>query len=340
MPSDFFDSRCNWNKVNDFLSTNLQCVLTYCTNATTDPNAGQNYNLVMGGGSSDMNYNTLGKFQDRTPLGKLVIYPCLQWDQNSSDAYNAYRLENNTNFKSQADGGITVLCGTDGLYKYPSAWPQCSQNVTCQDPATNADVQYAQIVGTPTNFTYMSQLSYNCKDKRKYVKITSSSDPLSSAVTSTCLWRKLYNVTASSLTCTLHHCAHPYNDNGSFAPPPPENNLLLVEDARTLSSFVPFGSSIVFNCSGGTYIESNQTDPTQTQVFVQCLTTVATYSTPTITNTYVFNLSLPAVKTYQPGLWPNCTGTVRCGQPPAPTVNGSLTWINSPDLQVQYCVAC
>jgi hypothetical protein len=255
-----------------------------------------------------------------------------------SDAYNAYRLENSTNFKAQADGGITVACGVDGQYKYPTSWPQCSQNISCQDPATTTDVQYTPVAGTPTNFSYMSQLSYTCIDKRKYIKLTRSADPLTPTIISTCLWKKTYNITASDLTCTLHHCAHPYNDSGGFPPPPASNNLFLVEDSMTMNSLVPFNSYITFNCTANMFIENNQTDPTQNQVFVPCLPTVALYNTPPITSTYIYNISMPAFKSYQPGQWPNCTTTVKCGQPPSPTLNGSVVWIAGAELQVLYCV--
>jgi hypothetical protein len=330
IPAETISATCTWYKNYTLVPADLECILTYCSNATTSPNINNNYNLVLGGTSSDINYQTLGFYQDRTPLTKTIFYPCLRFDRSS----NYYRLENLTDFQNQADTGINVTCGSDGFYKYPSVWPQCSVNITCQDPGITADLQIAQVPGTPTSFSYLSQMVFNCVDKRKYLKIAGTTNPLAPNIISTCLWRKLYNVTANQLVCILDHCAHPYNDNGNFPPPPPENNLFLVEDSRTASSFVPFSSYILFNCSSGTYIETNQTDPTQTQVFVQCLPTVASYNTPTITNTYVYNTSLPAAKSFRPGQWPNCTSTVKCGQPPAPPINGSITWINGFTNQV------
>ena len=329
-PAETIATSCTWYKNYTLVPDDLECILTYCSNATTDPNTNQNYNLVLGGNPSDLNYLTLGNYQDRTPLTKTIFYPCVRFNMNS----NYYRLENLTDFQYQADGGINVTCGFDGLYKYPATWPQCSANITCQDPGITTDLLIAQVPGTPKSFYYLSQMAFTCVDKRKYMKISSSSSSLVASITTICLWRKQYNVTASQLTCSLHHCAHPYNDNGSFVPPPLENNLVLVEDYRTASSFVPYSSYITFNCSSGTYIETSQTDPTQTQVFVQCLPNVATYNIPTITNTYVYNTSLVAAKSYQPGFWPNCTSTVKCGQPPAPPVNGSITWMNGITNQV------
>jgi hypothetical protein len=274
----------------------------------------------------------LGKFNDRTPLNSTIFYPCLNFNGTS----NFYRLENLTDFQTQADTGITVSCGANGLYNYPAVWPPCSANITCQDPGLTADLQTQAVPGTPTSFSYLSQLSFSCVDPRKYLKITSSAAALAPKIVSTCLWRKLYNVTANQLTCTLHHCANPYVDVGGFAPPPTQNNLVLLQDSRVTSSLVPFNSYLTFNCANGMFIESNQTDPSQNQVFVQCLSSTATYSIPPLTNTYVYNVSLPAVKTYVAGAWPNCTSTVVCGQPPAPPVNGSITWLyGSSDYQVR-----
>ncbi len=332
-PAEYIEATCTWYTNYTYSPANLQCVLTYCSNATTEPNTKYNYNLVLGGGKGDINYNTLGLYGDRTPLNKSIFYPCLNYNWSS----NYYRLENLTDFKQQADTGITVSCGPNGLYNYPAVWPPCSINITCQDPGLTSDLQLQAVPKTPTNMSYLSQMSFSCTDPRKYVKIAASSNAVPAAsITTTCLWRKLYNVTASQLSCTLHHCGHPYTDPGGFSAPPDANNLLLVEDARLKNSNVPFSSYITFNCSSGMYIESNQTEPSRSQVFVQCLPTVATYNIPPLTSTYVYNMSVPAAKTYVGGAWPNCTATIVCGQPPPMPVNGTITWLYD---SVQYQVS-
>jgi len=324
-PKETISANCTWYSNYTLTPADLQCVLTYCTNATTLPNTNNNFDLVLNASSlTDINFNTLGRFADRTPLRASIFYPC----KNYNSTNNMYRIENLTDFQSQADIGINVTCNANGVYNYPTSWPQCSANITCADPGITADLHVAEFPGTITNFSYLSQQVFTCLDKRKWLKIaTAISSPLVANIVSTCLWRKLYNVTADQLICSLHHCANPYLDDGGFAPPPPENNLILVQDMQINSSLVPFSSYITFNCSGGTFIETNQTDPTQTQVFVQCLPKVATYNIPTITNTYVHNVSMPAEKSYMAGAWPNCTNTVLCGQPPLPPTNGSVTWL-------------
>jgi hypothetical protein len=271
-----------------------------------------------------MNYNSLGQYGDRTPLNKSIFYPCLNYNRT----INTYRLENLTDFQHQSDIGITVNCGPSGLYNYPPVWPPCSANITCQDPGLTANLQLQAVAGTPTNLSYLSQMSFSCVDPRKYVKIAANpSAVLAARITTTCLWRKQYNVTAAQLTCTLHHCGHPYTDPGGFSPPSAQNNLILVEDSRLTNSYVPFSSYITFNCSSGMYIESNQPEPSQSQVFVQCLPSVATYNIPPLASTYVHNMSVPAVKTYVAGAWPNCTITVFCEQPPPAPLNGSIAWL-------------
>ncbi len=338
-PMDTIAANCTWYTNYTLIPADLQCVLTYCTNATTFPNENNNFDLILNATSSlDINFNTLGKFFDRTPLKASIFYPCKNYILTS----NTYRLENLTDFQSQADIGINVTCNTSGVYNYPATWPQCSANITCTDPGITEDLLLSEVPGTPTSLSYLSQQVFTCADKRKWVKIaTAISSPLTPNIVSTCLWRKLYNVTAKQLICTLHHCANPYLDDGGFAPPPPENNLILIQDAQINSSLVPFGSYITFNCTSGTFIETNQTDPSQTQVFVQCLSTTATYNIPTITNTYVHNISLVAAKSYVQGAWPNCTSTVLCGQPPLPPTNGSVIWLyGSPEYQVMLLPFC
>ena len=73
---------------------------------------------------------------------------------------------------------------------------------------------------------------------------------------------------------------------------------------------------------------------------MQCLPTVATYNIPLITNTYIYNTSQPAVRSFKTGKWPNCTSTVVCGQPPAPPVNGTITWITGTTNQVKGYFLC
>jgi hypothetical protein len=324
-PTDTIPATCTWYTNYTLTPADLQCVLTYCTNATTLPNTNNNFDLALNATSLlDINYNTLGRFADRTPLRASIFYPCKNYNWPS----NTYRIENLTDFQSQADTGINVTCNANGVYNYPATWPQCSANITCADPGITPDLEVAEVPGTPTSLSYLSQQTFTCVDKRKWLKIAAAtSSPLAANIVSTCLWRKLYNVTADQLICTLHHCANPYTDDGGFSPPPPQSNLILVQDSRINSSFVPFNSYITFNCSSGMYIETNQTDPSQTQVFVQCLSSTATYNIPTITNTYVHNVSVAAAKSYVAGAWPTCASTVLCGQPPPPPVNGSITWL-------------
>ena len=64
------------------------------------------------------------------------------------------------------------------------------------------------------------------------------------------------------------------------------------------------------------------------QVYVQCMTSTGTYKTPVVSSNYVYNLTRPASSLYQAGKWPNCTTTIKCGQPPDAPMNGSIQWLS------------
>lgn len=98
---------------------------------------------------------------------------------------------------------------------------------------------------------------------------------------------------------------------------------------------VTFGTKIQYKCQGTQYIEMpeptyNQLDPEQNVFEIACLDT-GVYDTPPLND--------------KP--WPNCTQTVRCGQPPDKPVNGrvngtdghdgTIAWLNNaPSLRDTY----
>ena len=96
-------------------------------------------------------------------------------------------------------------------------------------------------------------------------------------------------------------CGHPHDDPGSHLPPPPEYQLSLVElpDWK-----VTFNDTIRYNCDPNTWIENDTLPhPKENHLDVACLNVLGTYDIPDV--------------------WPNCTETVRCGQPPDPTPDGT-----------------
>ena len=146
---------CLWSTNYTFLPSTLECVLTYCDNASTDSNdSGSNYNFIWDG--------------LRVPLGEKVLYPCQE----------GMRVENTTEWKSEASKGSMVVCGEDGEFQYPEEWPQCSDTITCgpplpvpgNDPRLNTSAPPATITWlVPLDPEELSQ----CTEK-----VTCASDPL------------------------------------------------------------------------------------------------------------------------------------------------------------------
>ena len=272
-----------WYRNYSLVPADLECVLAYCDNPVSLPNSnGANYNFTWDGALL-------------TNLSHTIFYPCL----------DNHRLENDTISKYDADAGVSVVCGVEGEYLYPSSWPQCSPSVTCQDPGNSSHVLRTYQSGS--GLAYWSVLRYVCEDPRKWIKAAESSS-LSAALETRCEWRKTFPLDGSSLVCTIHHCRHPHDEPGNHQPPPPENKISLVERNNW---DVGFGENILYRCDSNTYIESEEIDPGQTELAVACLVDVGEYDTPV----------------RQGNSWPNCTETVLCGPPPLPPVNGSREWL-------------
>ena len=200
---------------------------------------------------------------------------------------------------------------------------------------------------------------WKCKDRRYTLKGKGTSDTTTATITATCRWNETYSLIPADLECVLTYCGHPHlYATGSHAPPPVGNYLDLVtpstfptndsydiyatQDAPgnvSLTWHLIFGTKINYTCQGTKHIEMPdppELDPSQTVFSVECLDT-GVYNTPVLNNK----------------LWPNCTQTVRCGQPPDMPANGrvngtdghngSITWLNNAptgrdvyDTWVQY----
>ena len=180
-------------------------------------------------------------------------------------------------------------------------------------------------------------MKYDCSDPRQYIH-QAGQDP--AALTySQCMWRKTFTVDVGELECRVHHCSHPHLHPGSHQPPPMENQLALASPysawslATWHSPYVTFGSTITYTCPLNQYFELPEPSvvtPVRRTLAVECLDN-GTYAIPPL----------------QGNLWPNCTATVKCGQPPAKPSNGfingqsgydgTITWLNNAeDLQDTY----
>ena len=275
------------------MPSQLECVLWYCDNPVTDtPNNNHNYAFT---------WNTISLTRLNSPLR----YPCKA----------GHWVESDVDWRSQAPDGTDVMCGQDGYYSYPTTWPQCSSTVTCADPGNSLEVTRTLEEGD--ELQYNSLLRYTCDDNRKWIKLLGTAS-LSPQLETRCQWRKTYPLDGSKLVCEIHHCRHPHNDPGSHSPPGAEYDLTLVDRTNWT---VPFGTEIVYECAANTFIENQETTPTQTSLSVECLSGVGEYDTPVRTG----------------GSWPNCTRTVLCGPPPPLPVNVTREWLPpASDLQETY----
>ena len=102
---------CQWSKLYNFHPVDLECVLTYCDNATDSPNTPHNYAFEWDG--------------EVVKLGESMEYPCK----------DDMAIENSTSWKHNASTSASVLCGPEGYLIYPDPWPQCSDTVQCEVPA-------------------------------------------------------------------------------------------------------------------------------------------------------------------------------------------------------------
>ena len=295
-------AKCNWSKQYSVLPADLECVLTYCDNPIDDPNSdGTNHNF-------QWNNNVV-------PLTDIVQYPCK----------TGMRIENSTSYKYEASSYSQAKCGSDGEFRYPTTWPQCSNSITCSDPGNSDEVTRSYISGA--NYAYNSTLKYVCTDPRKYIKVAGSGAAIAAQLTSRCEWKKTYPMDGTALTCTIHHCSHPHSHPGKHDPPAADLNLNLVIPTGWSETnwHVSFGSKISYKCDDNMFIEVSdpiEIDPSKKQIDVNCIDTVGVYNTPVKLG----------------GSWPNCTKTVSCGPPPDKPTNGfinaetgfegTITWLN------------
>ena len=252
---------------------------------------------------SGANYNFVWQ-NNLVNLSHTLVYPCVE----------GMSVENDTDTKEEASTSATVLCGDTGEYIYPDVWPQCSETITCEDPG-NSD-QVTREYESGSDLAYLSVLLYTCEDPRKWVRQEGDST-LAPSITTQCKWRKSFTLDGTSLECIMHHCRHPHEDPGHHDPPPDDHQLNLVDRANWT---VPFKTKISYECDKGTFFEDSETDPKYRSLEVECIEDLGVYNTPVRRQLK----------------WPNCTETVRCGQPPEIPVNGTITWLNGTEFQDTY----
>ena len=220
------------------------------------------------------------------------------------------RLEQDTDLKNQAADRYQVPCGPDGNYAYPAERKQCLSTVQCMDPGLTSEVQREYTSGS--NLGYTSVFQYTCKDPRQFIKLQDSTVDYAASISTKCHWRQRYTINGTLLMCKIVRCGHPHNDPGSHMPPPTENSLILQQHATW---HIEFEEEVNYTCTDGEHFENDEEHPTQNQIRVKCTADLGVYNIPTT--------------------WPNCTRTVKCGQPPDVTPPsrpwnepGTRKWVN------------
>ena len=197
------------------LPSELECILTYCDNATHIPNEnGANYNFSWDG--------------ELIPLYTDLAYPCKA----------GMRLENSTHYKGQASNMSVVSCGGDGEMKYPAEWPQCSADIECGDPPSNTEGgSRLWVVGEEWDSNYRATIAYRCFNGSKFdTSGNGLGDTLEIAIS--CRWNKLWDPWPVLPPCYITDCVDPY--------PVPEDTFL--EVVRT--SWTPVNTSKQYRCQG------------------------------------------------------------------------------------------
>ena len=157
-------------------------MLTYCDNATETPNLSHNYAFTW-----DKNV---------IPLDQDYHYPC----------QTGMRIENQTATKEEAAEHAVVRCGSDGLLRYPSPWPQCSSTVQCgAPPAATVNGTRVWRAGGEGNEEYAAVVRYECATGQQF-DTTGDGAGDSLWLDITCQWRKEWWPWQQLPPCVITHC--------------------------------------------------------------------------------------------------------------------------------------
>ena len=181
------NSTCLWYKNYTLLPSELECILTYCDNATEIPNEnGANYNFTWNGNVIPLNYD--------------VIYPCK----------DGMRIENNTYSKYDASPLSVVNCASNGELQYPAEWPQCSGDIHCGEPPLPTDGGSRQwIVGAENADDYGATVAYRCVNGSEF-DTTGDGVGDDIQIEISCRWNKTWDPWTVLPPCYITDCVDPF----------------------------------------------------------------------------------------------------------------------------------
>ena len=302
-------NRCQWNKAWKYPEL-PPCEVTHCTHPSEHnlPPQKNNIDLVADGRDNDT------------------------WKVNIDDTIT-YKCDGSRYFENdEVDPTVTELkvkCLNTGEYESPAVldvpWPNCTETTQCGKPpakpsngSVNGNFGFDGAISwlwgsADLADSYNTSVEYKCAPGSQF-EISSEH---SRTIRNRCQWNKEWSPHPSLPPCVVTHCVHPADHN----PPPEDNHIALVvpQDWTNDTWEVSFGDTITYKCDEPRYFENDEVDPTMTELEVKCLTT-GEYESPPV-------LSAP---------WPNCTETVKCGQPPAKPVNGIINGVSGFDGSIQW----
>ena len=194
-PVETMTATCLWYNNYTVLPSELECVLTYCDNATDIPNNnGANYNFTWDG-------NVI-------PLNTDVVYPC----------QDGMRIENDTYTRKEASRTSVVHCASDGEMKYPAVWPQCSTDIQCGEPPSHPYGGSRQWRNREEgDNTYKTRVAYRCVNGSEF-DLTRDGAGDSVEIIISCRWNKSWDPWPVLPPCYITDCVDP-------VPIPKDTNL-------------------------------------------------------------------------------------------------------------------
>ena len=188
IPEETITADCLWYKNYSVLPSELECILTYCDNATEEPNDnGANYNFTWDG--------------EVILLNSDVVYPCQDY----------MMIENDTYYRYDASNTSIVHCASDGFLKYPTVWPQCSLYTYCgQPPEPPVGGSRLWLTGDEGDDYSGTEVIYRCINGSEF-DTNNDGDGNSFDITISCRWNKDWDPWPVLPPCYITDCVDPYS---------------------------------------------------------------------------------------------------------------------------------
>ena len=251
-------SSCDWYEQYSFLPSELECVLTFCDNATLEPNITHNYALDWNGTEDSL-----------ILLNDDLVYPCML----------NMKVQNNTSTKDNASSLSLVRCGMDGLFRYPAEWTLCSDTVQCGQPPDITEGGYQAWVldgyygydylyydsSLETGDFYQTEVEYGCVNGSQF---DTDGDGYGDAyrIVNKCLWNQTWSPYPDLPECKITHCVDPFDI---------PLHTILEEETHNTFNWTQVGQNKTYRCQGvlldGTHTMFFEHDRSLSEFEMHCL---------------------------------------------------------------------